>query len=49
MMSQSNQTPEIKALQELRAKAKDLIYQYHIMEVVAGEKGFDREYGEYYE
>ena len=49
MMSQSNQTPEIKALQELRAKAKDLIYQYHIMEVVPGEKGFDREYGEYYE
>ena len=43
-------TPSVQmALQELMEKAKDLTYQYHIMEVVAGEECFDREYGTYYE
>ena len=43
-------TPSVQmALQELRDTAKDISYQYHIVEVIAGEECFDREYGNYTE
>ena len=43
-------TPSVQmALQELRDTAKDISYQYHIVKVIAGEEGFDREYGNYTE